>query len=145
MKKNFIRTLWVATLTLSCLGGLKVFLAYNRVGSSLVMKNIEALTNGEPDNGSNFAKEYETGTGIYVTSISGNYSGDLTEFFGKRLSENQIAYLQSILTDVVIESEKMNDWRMTCLPDMGCYTSCQNEDWHPGSHDRKTYYGCGYD
>ena len=143
-QKCFKSTLWVVLLATTCIGGLKSFQALN-VGSSLLMDNVEALSSGEPNNGYGFAKEYETGRGTYITRIEGSVNGEFSMYFGKRMTDNQLACLQQAVTEGLIDVGELNDWRLICHSGMGCFYTCSDEDWRPGDKERTTKYGCGND
>jgi len=145
MKKKCLKSIFgVVSLAISCIGGLKCLQAYN-VGSSLLMDNVEALSSGEPNNGYGFAKEYETGKGKYITRIEGSVNGEFSMYFGKRMTDNQLASLQQAVTEGLIDIGELNDWRLICHSGMGCFNTCSEEDWRPGDKERTTKYGCGND
>lgn len=135
MKKNLIKsTVFVAIVAVSCLGGIKSIQAFNNEGSSLLIDNVEALC--KPDEGyTGYAKDYETGRGMYVTEIIGTVSADVK--IGMRLTNEMALALTGS-----IKAEMVDEWRMTCMPNMGCYTLCNDVDWQAGSKSDELVRGC---
>lgn len=124
----------VVAFVASYFGGLKAFQTYNHVGSSLMMENVEALSNSE-SNYYGYGKDYETGMGLYVTEIIGSVGADIS--IGVRISSSLAAELSGS-----IRVEMLDEWKMTCQPNMGCYTLCNDEDWHAGTKTDGIVRGC---
>ncbi len=137
MKNNFFKTTVMAVaFVASCFGSMKALQSYNHVGSSLLMENVEALSDDENGSG-DYAKDYETGEGLYVTWVSAHGQFDLGFKFGMRITaEAQIRF------DGDVRSETQNEWKMTCQPNMGCYYTCTNEDWRQGTRTAGLVTGC---
>jgi len=135
MKINFFKsTVLAAALVASVFGGLKAFQTYNNVGCSLMMENVEALSDPE-SNYPGYAKDYETGRGMYVTEILGSVGTEVE--LGMRISAKFAAQLNGS-----IKAEMQDEWKMDCQQNMGCYKSCTPEDWHAGSKSDGLVRGC---
>ena len=77
---------------------------------------------------------------IYVTKINGSISTGVHIALGMRISTELEAELGGSIDTAILD-----DWMMTCLPEMGCFTVCTPIDWRPG--DNKTDHtddGCPY-
>lgn len=103
--------------------------------SLLLAENIEALSESESNEYSGYAKDYETGEGLYVTKITGEVSGDIK--IGLRITNDLLVQLRG-----KIEANTKAEWMMTCQQNMGCYTSCTNIDWRMGKRDAGLDRGC---
>lgn len=101
----------------------------------LLAENVEALSAGDSQDYSGYAKDYETGEGMYVTEITGEVSGQIT--IGMKISNSLLAELKG-----KVKAERKPEWKMTCQKNMGCYTTCSNEDWHMGKKEDKLVRGC---
>lgn len=58
----------------------------------LLAENVEALSAGDSQDYSGYAKDYETGEGMYVTEITGEVSGQIT--IGMKISNSLLAELK---------------------------------------------------
>lgn len=70
---------------------------------------------------------------MYVTEITGEVSGQVT--IGMKISN-------SLLAELKVKAENKTEWKMTCQKNMGCYTTCSNEDWHMRKKEDKLVRGC---
>jgi len=140
MKKVFKISIGAIALVVLYISSQKVFRNSNHVFSNLLMENVEALSSGEIASGSNFAKDYETGEGLYLVKINGV---DVTAFNDFWLAF--FYYGNFIHPDQnVLEFATCNEWKMTCQPNLGCYYSCKNEDWQRGTKTPGVDYGCSH-
>ena len=137
MKKKNNITLFVAFfLMVSCIGSVIAFRNYCNV-SSLILDNVEALSEGEPANGSNFTKQYITGLGLYITEINGNDCSNISNIYiGMRLFGSVVGLPTSV------KAEWVDEYTIVCLPEMGCYSSCNNVDWKRGKETDRLDNGC---
>ena len=136
MKELFIKsTIATFVIAASCFGCLKALQTYSHTGSSLLLKNVEAISDPELTSYSHYAKDYETGRGMYITEITGNVDPDI--HVGLRLNVNMAASLSGR-----IKYELVDEWKMTCQSDMGCYWFCFSSDWQQGSNTDHLDRGC---
>ena len=139
MKARFKNTLIIFAMAMVGLGTYKMYSSYAFPGMSkesmLLAENVEALSAGDSQDYSGYAKDYETGEGMYVTEITGEVSGQVT--IGMKISNSLLAELKG-----KVKAEKKPEWKMTCQKNMGCYTTCSNEDWHMGKKEDKLVRGC---
>lgn len=136
--KFFKTTVMAVAFVASCFGSMKAFQYYNHVGSSLLMANVEALSDDEGGD-TDFAKDYETGEGLYCIWLSSHAQFDLGFKFGMRINAEVLLHL-----DGDVKAEPRPEWKMTCQPNMGCYTVCTNEDWRQGTRTAELVTGCPY-
>lgn len=140
MKAKFKNTLVIASIVMIGLGTYKTYGSYvsssNSKESLLLAENIEALSAGDTQNYSGYAKDYETGEGMYITEIKGTASGNLQ--LNMRISTSLLAQLSGSVTAVA-----KPEWKMTCQANMGCYTSCSSEnEWRMGKKEDILVRGC---
>lgn len=125
MKINFFKsTVFTVAFVASCFGGLKAFENSNNVGSSLMMDNVEALSNIETTY-QYYAKDYEVGSGLYVVEVTGQAGVDAGFSVGMRFTGGVSATVQAAL-----RCSTFPEYKMTCQYHMGCFYTCNNEDWH---------------
>jgi hypothetical protein len=137
MKTNFFKsTIMVAAFVASCFGGMKAFQSYNSVGSNLLMDNVEALS--KPETYTGWAKDYEVGSGLYVVRVTGSAGVEAGFSAGMRFNGGVSAAVQASLV-----CETFPEYKKICQYHMGCYYSCDPEDWH--KQDPKQPYSAGLD
>ena len=131
MKTNLFKsTVMVAAFVASCFGGMKAFQSYNSVGSSLLMANVEALSS---DEGSydKWAYLIWVGTGTYITNIHAGAELGGEIYVGKRLEGGLSASLNGS-----IDVGQFSEYKAECQENMGCFSSCQNQEWHKQDPDQ---------
>lgn len=96
MKARFKNTLIIFAMAMVGLGTYKMYSSYAFPGMSkesmLLAENVEALSAGDSQDYSGYAKDYETGEGMYVTEITGEVSGQVT--IGMKISSSLLAELK---------------------------------------------------
>ena len=104
----------------------------------LLAENVEALSAGEGKGKyTGFAKDYTSGQGLYITSVVGNATLGGGLGVGSRISVQVEAQLSGKITASV-----MNEFKMDCQANMGCYSSCTPLDWRMGDQSTRLDRGC---
>lgn len=136
MKINFFKsTVMAAAFVASCFGGLKALQTYNHVGSSLLMDNVEALSADEGDY-DKYAYLIWVGTGTYITQIHAGAQLGGEIYVGKRLEGGLNASLNGS-----IDVDQFPEYKAECQENMGCFSSCQNQEWHKQDPNQIYYAG----
>jgi hypothetical protein len=140
MRKRIVKTtLAVAVVAASAIIGYASYTQYQNkqlaYANPLMEENLDALA--EPASGAKFAKDYTSGQGLYVTSITASGSIGAGISVGMRISAQAAASLSGKIT-----CSMMDEYQMICQPNMGCYTVCENLSWRPGKQQTRLDKGC---